>query len=236
MIKLLGDELRGTTVGGTNVVRVHTHRRRPAIAVAEPTRDRPKVDATGEELGGVEVAQVPQRVGDADQLRQLAVLMGEVVRMPRPTTCRIRCEHEGVQREHNVNRSQRRGAGVVEVTQQLDGQRVEGEPARVIGLRALDPADTLADDVVVVDEQLASLEVAAGPAKRSELAAPRAGRDSEPEVQAELGVSHPRLVDQLGDQSRFRGHRAPPGELGEVCVQGRVALDPTPGDRVAECG
>src|SRR5687768_1396436 len=105
-MKLLGDELRGTTVGGPNVVRLHTHRRRPAIAVAEPTRDRPKVDATGEELGGVEVAQVPKRVGDADQLRQLAVLVGEMVRMPGPTTCRIRRENERVQREHDVNRSE----------------------------------------------------------------------------------------------------------------------------------
>jgi hypothetical protein len=62
------------------------------------------------------VAQVPQRVGDPDLVRQLAVLVGEVVRMPGPTASRIRREHEGVRHQRDVNGLQSRGAGVMEVT------------------------------------------------------------------------------------------------------------------------
>ena len=100
------------------------------------------------------------------------------------------------------------------------------------GLRALDPALAAADHVVVVEEELAALEVAADPTQRRESTAARAGRHREPEVQAELGVVLPSPVDEPGDEIRLRWPGPAAVELRRVRVLGRVPLDPSPRDGV----
>jgi hypothetical protein len=82
--------------------------------VAEAANCGGQVDAAGQELRGVEVAQVLQRRFDVELVGELSVGVGEVVRVPRPHAQRVWGEHEGVVGQGEPGWLERGKAGPVE--------------------------------------------------------------------------------------------------------------------------
>jgi hypothetical protein len=122
LVEFLSNDLGGPAVRGPNPVRVHPHRGRPAVAVTQTASDGAEVNSTRQELGCVEVPQVPQRRGDPERLGELPVRVREVVGMPRPQPDRVGREDERGRTQLESGRTKRCGLGLAEVGQELDRQ------------------------------------------------------------------------------------------------------------------
>jgi hypothetical protein len=108
-------------------------------------------------------------------------------------------EHEGVVRELQPNRREHGLPGGVEVPEDLQGGGVEGETPVLVSLRALEPPLSSPDDVVLLDDEFATLDVHRRPAQCSQLTASGAGRDGEPQEHAELGGPREGGVEEASD-------------------------------------
>jgi hypothetical protein len=86
-----------------------------------------------------------------------------MVGMPRLSAERIGREHKGVDREIQADRYKRGLARALERLEHLDRERVERQPAFVVGLRAFEPALTAAHDVARPDPDEPTVEVEVRP-------------------------------------------------------------------------
>jgi hypothetical protein len=127
--------------------------------VPKPAGGRPQVDTSGEQLGGVEVPQVLQRLADPQVACQVTVGMREVVRVPRPVRRRRRREHERLVRQIQVRGRESSLPGGPQVRHDLHGRSIQREPAVLVRLGALEPPLTRPDDVVLLDHELAAPDV-----------------------------------------------------------------------------
>jgi hypothetical protein len=126
--------LRGPLVRGPRPTRVHLQGRRAPVAVPKPAGGRPQVDTSGEQLGGVEVPQVLQRLADPQVSCQVTVGMREVVRVPRPIRRRRRREDERLVRQIQVRGRESSLPGGPQVRHDLHGRSIQREPAVLVRL------------------------------------------------------------------------------------------------------
>jgi hypothetical protein len=202
------EEVRGALVGRPRPAGIDAQGRGATIAVAESAGGGAQVHAGGQELGGVEVAQVLQRLRDTDLLGHPPVGVGEVVRMPGMGTQRLRREDKGLRRQLEVPGHQGSLAACLQRPEELDREHVQRQPALVVGLRTFELVLPPAHHIVRSDAHQEPVEVEARPLQGHQLPPPGTRRDRKPEEDGELLVGGGGRVEQLGDLLRLRRPRA----------------------------